>query len=46
MAPNVLVVDDSAVMRTMIIKTLRLCGLALNEISQVETAAASNLEER
>ena len=29
MALNVLVVDDSAVMRSMIIKTLRLCGLPL-----------------
>jgi two-component system chemotaxis response regulator CheY len=32
MALNVLVVDDSAVMRAMIMKTLRLCGLTLNEI--------------
>ena len=31
---NVLVVDDSAVMRAMIIKTLRLCGLSLGEIYQ------------
>jgi two-component system chemotaxis response regulator CheY len=34
MALNVLVADDSAVMRAMIIKTLRLCGLALNEIHE------------
>jgi two-component system chemotaxis response regulator CheY len=34
MALNVLVVDDSAVMRAMIIKTLRLCGLALNDIHE------------
>lgn len=32
MALNVLVVDDSAVMHAMIMKTLRLCGLTLNEI--------------
>jgi two-component system chemotaxis response regulator CheY len=32
MALNVLVVDDSAVMRTMIIKTLRISGLPLGEI--------------
>jgi two-component system chemotaxis response regulator CheY len=40
MALNVLVVDDSAVMRAMIIKTLRLCGLPLNDIHQ-----ASNGQE-
>ena len=34
MAFNVLVVDDSAVMRGIIIKTLRLSGLELNEIHQ------------
>ena len=34
MSLNVLVVDDSSVMRTMIIRTLRLCGLALGEIHQ------------
>lgn len=32
MALNVLIVDDSAVMRAMIIKILRLSGLALGEI--------------
>jgi two-component system, chemotaxis family, chemotaxis protein CheY len=31
---NVLVVDDSAVMRQMVIKTLKLCGVALGEIHQ------------
>lgn len=40
MALNVLVVDDSLVMRTMIIKTLRLSGLSLGEIHQ-----ASNGQE-
>jgi two-component system chemotaxis response regulator CheY len=34
MALNVLVVDDSAVMRAMIIKTLRLSGIELGEIYQ------------
>lgn len=34
MALNVLVTDDSSVMRSMIIKTLRLSGLALGEIYQ------------
>jgi len=34
MAVNVLVVDDSAVMRSMIVKTLRLSGLQLGEIHQ------------
>ncbi|NIA29226.1 MAG: response regulator [Actinobacteria bacterium] len=34
MAINVLVVDDSAVMRAMIIKALHLCGLPLGEIHQ------------
>jgi two-component system chemotaxis response regulator CheY len=33
-ALNVLVVDDSAVMRRMIIKTLGLCGIPLGEIHQ------------
>jgi two-component system, chemotaxis family, chemotaxis protein CheY len=40
MTLNVLVVDDSAVMRTMIIKTLRLSGLPLSDIHE-----ASNGEE-
>jgi two-component system chemotaxis response regulator CheY len=34
MALNVLVVDDSAVMRGIIIKTLRLSGLPLSEVHQ------------
>lgn len=34
MAVNVLVVDDSSVMRSMIIKTIRLSGLQLGEIHQ------------
>ena len=34
MSLNVLVVDDSAVMRAMIIKTLRLSGLPLGEVHE------------
>ena len=34
MSLNVLVVDDSAVMRSMVIKTLRLSGIPLNEMHQ------------
>lgn len=34
MALNVLIVDDSAVMRSMIIKTLRLSGIRVGEIHQ------------
>ena len=34
MAVNVLVVDDSGVMRSMIIKTIRLSGLQLGEVHQ------------
>ena len=34
MSLNILVVDDSAVIRMMIIKTLRLAGLALGQIHQ------------
>lgn len=34
MALNILVVDDSAVMRKMIIKTLGMCGLPIGEIQQ------------
>jgi two-component system chemotaxis response regulator CheY len=34
MSLNVLVVDDSAVMRAMVIKTLRLAGLPIGEIYQ------------
>jgi len=33
-ALNVLVVDDSAVMRAMIIKTLNLCGIPVGEVHQ------------
>ena len=40
MALNVLVVDDSSVMRSMIIKTLRLCGVDLSEVHE-----ASNGQE-
>jgi two-component system chemotaxis response regulator CheY len=40
MAINVLIVDDSAVMRAMIIKTMRMSGLPLGEIYQ-----ASNGQE-
>lgn len=32
MSLNVLVVDDSSVMRSMVIRSLRLCGLPLSEI--------------
>ena len=39
MAYNILVVDDSAVMRGMIIKTLRLSGLALDEVHQAANGA-------
>ncbi|MBT8357163.1 MAG: response regulator [Deltaproteobacteria bacterium] len=34
MALNILIVDDSAVMRKMIIKTLGMCGLPIGEIKQ------------
>ena len=34
MSVNVLIVDDSAVMRSMIVKTLRLTGIQLGEIHQ------------
>ena len=37
---NVLVVDDSAVMRAMVIKSMKLCGLSFGEIHQ-----ASNGQE-
>ena len=36
---NVLVVDDSAVMRAMIIRTLRMCGLPLGEVHQAADGA-------
>ncbi|MDM7915804.1 MAG: response regulator [Candidatus Eisenbacteria bacterium] len=34
MALNVLIVDDSAIMRQMILKTLRMCGLPIGEVHQ------------
>lgn len=40
MSLNVLVVDDSAVMRSMIIKVLRMCGVPLSEVYE-----AANGEE-
>lgn len=36
MAINILVVDDSAVMRSMIIKTIKLCGLDIGDIHEAE----------
>jgi two-component system, chemotaxis family, chemotaxis protein CheY len=39
MAFNVLVVDDSAVMRAMVIKTLRLSGLPLGDVFQAGNGA-------
>jgi len=36
MALNILVVDDSAVMRKMIIKTMGMCGLPIGEIKQAK----------
>lgn len=39
MALNVLVVDDSAVMRAMIIKTLKLSGITLGEVHQASNGA-------
>ncbi len=44
MALNVLVVDDSSVMRSIVIRTLRLSGLELNEIYQAENGR-QGLEE-
>lgn len=38
---NVLVVDDSAVMRAMVIRTLRMSGLELGEVHQAEHGAAA-----
>ncbi|MBN2171604.1 MAG: response regulator [Candidatus Krumholzibacteriota bacterium] len=48
MALNVLIVDDSSVMRAMIKKTLRLSGLPVGEICEAENgvAALERLEER
>ena len=34
MALNILVVDDSAVMRSVIVKTLRMCGLPIGEVHE------------
>ena len=34
MALNILVVDDSSVMRAMIIKTLKICGVPSGELMQ------------
>jgi two-component system, chemotaxis family, chemotaxis protein CheY len=39
MTLNMLVVDDSAVMRSVIIKTLRLSGLQIGEVHQAENGA-------
>lgn len=39
MALNVLVVDDSAVMRRMIVKTLELCGVPVGELHQAANGA-------
>lgn len=39
MALNVLVVDDSVVMRAMLIKALRLCGVPLGEVHQAGNGA-------
>jgi two-component system, chemotaxis family, chemotaxis protein CheY len=39
MAYNVLIVDDSAVMRAMVIKSLGLCGVPLGEIYQASDGA-------
>jgi two-component system, chemotaxis family, chemotaxis protein CheY len=39
MAYNVLIVDDSAVMRAMVIKSLQLCGVSLGEIHQAGDGA-------
>lgn len=36
MALNILVVDDSGVMRKMIIKTLKMCGIDVGEILEAE----------
>jgi hypothetical protein len=37
MALNILIVDDSAVVRAMIAKTLRLAGVPLGEVHQAAT---------
>ena len=39
MALNILVVDDSGVMRAMIIKTLKMCGVDIGEIYQAGDGA-------
>jgi two-component system chemotaxis response regulator CheY len=40
MSVNVLVADDSAVMRAMMIRTLRLCGLQLGEVVEAGDGVA------
>ncbi|MBI1808959.1 MAG: response regulator [Gemmatimonadetes bacterium] len=40
MALNVLIVDDSAVMRTMVLRTLRLSGLPLGEVHEAPDGQA------
>jgi two-component system, chemotaxis family, chemotaxis protein CheY len=44
MAINILVVDDSAVMRSMIIKTIKLCGLEIGKVHEAENGK-KGLEE-
>ena len=39
MSLNLLIVDDSAVMRAMILKTLRMAGLPLGEVHQAANGA-------
>lgn len=34
---NILIVDDSALMRRMIVRTMRLCGLPLGEVYEAES---------
>ena len=40
MALNVLIVDDSAVMRTMVLRTLKLSGVAIGEVYQAADGQA------
>jgi two-component system chemotaxis response regulator CheY len=44
MALNILVVDDSAVMRKMIIKTMGMCGLPMGEIRQAANGREGIIE--
>ena len=39
MAINVLVIDDSGVMRSMIIKSMKMCGMQLGEVYQAANGA-------